>query len=44
MLSEWRKAGGLGPALKWYKVMSSDLMGKDDVGASPGHPWLENSN
>ena len=30
MLAEWRKAGGLGAALKWYKLMASDLMGKDD--------------
>ena len=33
MLADWRKAGGLGSALKWFKVMASDLMGKDDVGA-----------
>ncbi|TFK93585.1 alpha/beta-hydrolase [Polyporus arcularius HHB13444] len=31
MLADWRKAGGLGAALKWYKVMASDLMGKDDI-------------
>ena len=35
MLADWRKAGGLGSALKWFKVMASDLMGKDDVGACP---------
>ena len=32
MLSDWKKAGGLGAALKWFKVMASDLMGKDDQG------------
>ncbi|TBU32927.1 alpha/beta-hydrolase [Dichomitus squalens] len=35
MLADWRKAGGLGAALKWFKVMASDLMGKDDEGPSP---------
>lgn len=34
MLSDWRKAGGLGAALKWFEVMSSDLMGKDDQGTA----------
>ena len=32
MLADWKKAGGLGPALKWFKVMTSDLMAKDDSG------------
>ena len=32
MLAEWRKAGGLSAALKWFKVMASDVMGKDDAG------------
>ena len=39
MLADWRKAGGLGSALKWFKVMASELMGKDDVGACH-HPYL----
>ncbi|PIL37011.1 hypothetical protein GSI_00703 [Ganoderma sinense ZZ0214-1] len=30
MLSDWKKGGGLGAALKWFKVMASDLIGKDD--------------
>ncbi len=33
MLGDWQKASGLGAALKWFKVMASDLMGKDDQGA-----------
>ena len=38
MLADWRKAGGLGAALKWFKVMASDLMGKDDEGSChPSH-------
>ena len=35
MLAEWRKAGGLSAALKWFKVMASDVMGKDDAGECP---------
>ena len=47
MLADWRKAGGLGAALKWFKVMASDLMGKDDEGSChPSHrdPSVLNEN
>lgn len=38
MLGDWKKAGGLGAALKWFKVMASDRMGKDDQGATSSFP------
>lgn len=32
MLVDWKKAGGLGAALKWFQVMKSGLIASDDQG------------
>ena len=34
MLADWKKAGGLGAALKWFEVMlTPGILANDDEGA-----------